>query len=705
MSHAQPSNGVWVDNFSDGFIDTPEQHALPPGASPSARNGFLYKINLATRQCTMGRRGGSRLINETALASQKRIDGLFDFRRPGASAVLLAMCNGQLSSVNPVTGATASIGAAFGTAGNQARMTPFRSNAFLYDGSAQKRYDGTSLYDIGFAAPSSVTNMAAGAGTLTGTYEAKYTWYNENMDHDSSVSDVTATLALVGQGRTHTKPGGAVPAAATHWRAWVRRTDTNELNYYLAATETVATASATETVSDAARQVNTIADRPSVNDPPPGNFIALFEMNGFGFGILANSDSVYVSKIGDLESWHPRDKFPISRAVGDALVWGREFAERKLVGTDHGTWELEGDKVPFKVRRLHSTYGNVSQDAHVEVDGIGLFGWDRVRGPYLTDLVTWTPIADSRITTFVGTIKRSALASIRCVHDEQRNLVIWAVPTTSTRVRTLLAYHYLLGTWLPPITGLEYGSLCQFTDTDGALGLFYGDYWGRVYELFSGARDGPPSGDVTATVTSSTNSTVTCTGAAFYTTGSGLAGMPVAVKSPAGVWQWRRIESNTADVITLDTTNDAEWTTNPEAGWELYVGGIEWYWLTPFLDFRTPIQAKKGYFVYAQLRATEVNLTLYGMARFNDADGNITEITDLDWPIPVAGAIWGESLWGEGIWGGSGGAKIQKQRLDRTFQNVQFRFWNYEPDADVQMLAYGVATDEMIKRLVPSVNG
>ncbi|HYE85056.1 MAG TPA: hypothetical protein VEA16_01785, partial [Vicinamibacterales bacterium] len=321
-----------------------------------------------------------------------------------------------------------------------------------------------------------------------------------------------------------------------------------------------------------------------------------------------------------------------------------------------------------------------------------------------TDLVSWNPLADGRIATFVRTVNRQALSSIRCVHDELHNLVIWMVPTSSTRVRTLLAYHYLLNAWLPPITGLEYGSLTAFTDSTGELGLYAGDYWGRVYQLFDGSREGVPSGTVLGTITAATSGSITCAAATFYTTGSGLAGLPAAVKSPAGVWQWVRIASNTGTVLTLDTSNGPSLTPVPTGGgWTVVVGGIEWFWSTPYLDPGSPIVAKKGHHVYAQASASAQDQTLYCRARFNNDDGQINEIPDLDFPIPVTGAVWGSAIWGTSVYNPARGRTLQKQVLERSFFTIQLQFWNYYADADVRLTRFGLTADELPKRLVPSV--
>lgn len=342
--------------------------------------------------------------------------------------------------------------------------------------------------------------------------------------------------------------------------------------------------------------------------------------------------------------------------------------------------------------------GCVSQEACVEVKN-KLYAWDEIKGPYWTDLTNWEPIGDFKITRLLGTLNRDALEQIRAVHDEEHSLVIWAIPTIgSSRKRTLLAYHYVLQSWLPPITGLEYTSLTQYTTTAGTLGVYAGDEWGRVWRLFDGDRDAPATGTVQGTVTSATSSTLVDTTASFYTTGSGLAGVPVAVVSPAEVWQWRRIASNTGTSLTLDTTNGTTWSTTPQAGWTYIVGGLQWYQWVPWLDGEAPGMQKKGWFLEVQLKPASASHALEVRARFNDDDG-LTSNQDFTYSTGLTGGVWGSGIWGTSLWG-TVNRRMRKARIARTFFSMQIVFSNFYPDQPIQMTGYVVTADRLPRRRV-----
>jgi len=259
----------------------------------------------------------------------------------------------------------------------------------------------------------------------------------------------------------------------------------------------------------------------------------------------------------------------------------------------------------------------------------------------------------------------------------------------------------VLGAWLPPITGLEYGSATAYTTNAGQLGIYIGDYWGRVYELFKNDRDGLPTSPSSltkqGTVTSATSTSITDSTATFYTTGSGMAGMSVAVRSPAGIWQWRRILSNTGTAIALDTTNGTPFSTTPAAGWTYIIAGIEWYWTTPILDGGNPAQQKRAHWLTIQQTPTSGNYTFEVFARFG------TTATDfqLTYQTEAAGALWGEAIWGESLWSGNARARpISKLRLMRAPFSMAFRFQNFYPDQPVELLGYTVGCDVLPRRSV-----
>jgi hypothetical protein len=700
MGMTTPGMRRWASDFAAGLLDTPESDRIPLGATPDAYNGDFDRVDTKSLTATIKKRSGCRPLNPVPISAAKKVDGLFEFRRQGGFRHLMAVCNGALVQFDDVNAFTAVAGAGGFTAGNAGRACFFRNNAIVFDGSQNKRYDGTTVFDLGFAKPTSATNMTAVAPTgagITGTFEAYYVWYDQTMDHESSPSDTTATTALVAQARHHTKPGGAPPTNVTHWRAYVRRTDTNEFNFFRAATVAVGTATFNEELSDTARRDAGAGPYSSDNDPPPGAFAILVVWKGFGIGVLANDDSYYVSRVGDLESWHPKNKFPVNRGDGENITSVLPFGTDILVHKGHQTYRLNGDALPFKLDPLHSRWGNVSQESGLEVDG-KFYGWDRERGPYRHDTVNWDSLVDGRITQVLATVNRNALADIRAVYDEAAHVIRWAVPTTGvTRKRLVLKYHVGLDAWLPPDTGLEYGSFCTFTDANGLLGVYMGDYWGRVFQVASGDREGlPASAAGTAAVgplavTAATANTVTCGAAAFYTTGSGMAGLPVAALSPAGDWQWRRIASNTATQITLDTTNDSPWTTVPTAQYLIIVAGIRWYHTTPWIDFGIPELAKALQHFYFQGKATSPSHDATVHGRFNDDEGTITSAS-FSFPTGNVSGIWGTMIWGTGLWS-SVQRRTRKARVERTVFSAQFQFSNYYADQPISVTAYGLTAD------------
>jgi hypothetical protein len=702
MSEKSPY-ATLVEDFAAGYCDGAEPNRLPKGATPEAKNAWFHSIGLEPRRVTMGRRPGSILLNPVAMSLGDAVVGVFSYGRIGEDPVLLAVCNGRLyewDGTDTFTELSDPFPApAPFTAGNRVRARPYRENLILFDGTAMWRWNGTALLPVGQDAPTSAPALATAAGPgVTGTYEGYAVWYDPVMEHESSASATSAQVAFVNQSRQWSQPTGTPDAAHTHWRVYVRRVDTSELNFYLAATDLVSAATITEAVSDAARRDP--GALPNVNDPPPDAFAVLAEWKGFGIGILPDSDEYVVSKQGDLQSYHPAHVFPVQRGSGQPLTTAQPYGEEFLLQKAHATWRLQGDAVPFTLKPVHSEYGNVSGNSAMEVNGL-YYAWDREKGPYVTDTSSWRALASGRVTRVLRTLTRDALGDIQIGHDETNRIVFWAIPVNgSSRLRVILPYQYELGSWLPPMTGLEWHSFTTFPDaTRDTTMLIAGDQWGRVYQLFTGDREGVPTTNpmttLTGTVEAATDSTLTDSTASFYTDGDGLAGMPVAVKSPAGVWQWRRIASNTATVLTLDTIDDAPFSPVPSVGDTYYVGGIEWYFWTAVQDDGDPFLEKRMYHLYVEALALDQDTVLTVQARYNSER---VPGTDLDFLFAIgAGAIWGESLWGEALWGASS-QQPAKRQLEKTARSAQFRFSNFVPDERIVVTAWAWTDDPQPRR-------
>lgn len=696
MSFTRPAFDVFHRDFSAGYLDTPQPDSVPLSGTPDAKNAILTSIQQdddGTRRAAMRRRQGARLVNPTAMTAATPVESLIAYSRDNAAAMLLAVCNGDLLEWDGGTTFTSVTGAGAGTftTGRAVQACLHKNLAFLMDGDRTKLLDDTTLGDPGLTTPGATTLTLGTATGVTGDYEGYVVWVNSTRIIESSPGTTSALVTFTDDKRVWSRPA-APPAGATHWRVYCRKSTEREF-YRTGSDQLVATASYEEATADAARTEPGPAL--SSNDPPSA-FDGMVVWNGYGIAWQRDSSQISVSKRDYLESWHPAHVIALKRNQKIRAV--ALVGEDCLIQTDTQTYRLEGDKFPFRLKNLHTQWGNASAQAWQEIDGM-LYSFDPKRGPYVTDTVNFASIADNKIRTFLNGLNQSEIGNIRSAHFETLNLVLWCVATgTQTRRRTILAYNYKLRAWLPPITGLEFGSLCTFTKSDNTVGLFLGDYWGRVYQFFDTDRDGVPTGtDHTKPITGATSSTLTCAAATWYTTGNGLAGIPVGVKSPTGTWQIRRIQSNTSTVLTLDTTNDPVLGTVPatDGTWEAVVGLIEWYWWTPRIDMRSPHIQKRGGFLLVHGGSNNSNNVLSVAVRVN---GRTAVATTKTMTFPTIAGVWGVSQWGVDVWGGVSASEVRRARVSRAFYAIQFRFSNYYPDQPFVITGFGVGADPLPRR-------
>jgi hypothetical protein len=718
VSLAQPTLDYLVDNFAPGYMDSPEPQRLPKGATPDAKNCLFSALQVVPAPAAnIKKREGARLLTPSAVVAGNGFDGLYEFRKVGqTSGRLVAVVAGKVYYWDNIS-AFIQIGltAPF-VAGTKVTFFTYRNLLFIMDGTSTRVWDGTlgnDLFTAGQVAPTGAPVLAAVAGPgISGTFEGFGVWYDSTHDHESSPSATSNQVALVNQQRQWAKPAGVPGANYDKWRIYCRRVDTNEVYYKLVATVAIATATFTEQVTDAARNLATFGPLPQSNDVPLSTFIAAVEFQGYRVAVVQNDDQAYVSKLGDPQSQKASDVLGIARGTGGEVRSLYKFGTECVIQKAGKTYRLKGDRMPFIPEEVHSTFGNVGPQSAVEIKG-QFFAWDEEKGPYWTDLQSnWVPVGTARIQDTVNAVPKTFARFIECVHLKSLSVVLWSVPNAAGRRRTLLAYHTELGAWLPPITGLEYAALATFVDTNGSVNLYVGDYWGRLFQYFTDNVEGVPSGTLIGRVLSSTSGTVTLdrevtissTGAltdvgpvALYTTGDGLKGIPVMHVDSAGNTQWRRIQSNTGSVITLDTTNDAAWSANPGAGDQIVVGGIEWFWRAPLITFDDPFRQKKGCYFAVQARpgSSSFRLRLAGLM-----EGLITTGFQKTFTFSSSGA-WGVGSWGSMLWGGAD-ARPVKTRIMRAFFGFSFELWNPYPNQPIEILTARVTADPLPRRWVSS---
>ncbi len=696
MSSDRPDFMVRARSFHHGFLSEPDDDMLPFGSSPDAANWIFGRVDngrgSGSARASMLKRTGERAISTSAIVASTRADGLFDFRRTNQTSILVCVINGKIYEFDNVDAWSQVAATAPFTAGEICTGLIHRDWLYLMDGTAQKRTDGTTIEDIGLETPTGTVAMTTSATGVTGTYDSVYTWYDSATDHDSSPSDITTAVVFANQARNHTKPTSTAPGTATHWRAWVRRTDTFEVNFFLVGSTAVATGTLAESVADTAR--TDLAPLPNANDEPPANMTQMVYHLGYGIALVKNDEHYYTSAQGNLQAWHPKHKWPVERGGGEPICAVCTLGTLALVMKPHRSWFLSRDRVPFKLDRAHPGFGCVGPEAWKEAND-RLYAWDRVRGPYRTDGLVWEPLADNRIRPTIDAVNRTVDNDIRCFHVEKYNLVGWAFATTSTRKRTIVPYNYVLDAWCPPMTGLEYGAFSTFTETASAPAVYMVDEWGMSYEMFSGDSGGV---DISTTIkglvdASSGGGNVSVQGGGLDTAGSGLVGRQVAVMHQTDeTWQWRRIQSNTATDITLDTTDSAAWTIDPTNGDTIVIGGIDWYSKLSWWDFGMPEQQKKLWHLFLQGYGGQSDVVTVDVLL---DDRQRTEAQEPSFELASrASTLWGVMVWGVSLWG-TAGRSILKHSIERACLSVQVKLSNPYCNQPHEITMVGISADRL----------
>ena len=119
------------------------------------------------------------------------------------------------------------------------------------------------------------------------------------------------------------------------------------------------------------------------------------------------------------------------------------------------------------------------------------------------------------------------------------------------------------------------GSQGAIRDSNGNVALYVGSSDGWLYKLAAATQnDGVSSGDASGTITGYVDGTgvITCSAAAFRTTGNGLVGLSVTLRRAAdNSYESKIITANAATTVTAANT----WTMDPVVGDEIFIAAIQ----------------------------------------------------------------------------------------------------------------------------------
>ena len=316
-------------------------------------------------------------------------------------------------------------------------------------------------------------------------------------------------------------------------------------------------------------------------------------LSGADYAIFRDPSTLWYSEFDNPEAWGREGETPVGR--NQILIGGRGSMLRLTgVYAAHGVAYVFSDELTYRVRGGTSDAAPLWVEPDPFLKDVGCVGGDTVvqveqtlfwlsrKGP-----VAYNPNSNQGLAQIGEPLGGDWIAALSLApaqlalsaggYDPTTHTVKWAVPQSGETENTfILVYDIRTGSWW---TETEWTPRFYFNDYDGdGKPRLYSVLGRQIFIESSGRTDGVPSGTTTGTVTGYVNGTktVTCSAAAFYTTGFGLEDRWAHFYTAAGVFRGKsRIDSNTATTLVLEDAISTIIATDI-----VYVGAPQWYWKT-----------------------------------------------------------------------------------------------------------------------------
>jgi hypothetical protein len=707
----------FIESWAGGVITSLEVDAIPASASPRGLNAELRSAGGG--RAAVAKRRGVETANATAITGATAILGQHEFKRRAVGGAtftthhLVYSQNGRLDVLKSdgTTEAYDSTDADPFTSGDTPPdFAVVNNECWIVNGVENKKATTTSdgasrrVRNIGLARPSAPTLGDSGTG-MTGTYEIVLAYRNSLTGHTSSRSDATSR-SVTNKTIDVTIPT-SIDAQITHVVIGIRKTGL-QTEFFELATVTAGTSTYAVNVTDGTlTALTTLMPDTAENDAPPVLSVAEFHLERVFAAGPTEPSKLLFSQLFKPESFDPENYEPISADDGDSIVALKSAFGILVIFKRNSLWALYGDDPnTWEIRLIDSKIGTTSHRSVVFVNGT-LYWWSEV-GPVAWSgdgkplLIGQELIAD---TLSADNLRYAQYHRVCAEADITNERILWAVNETSpegepnfTNNNALIPFNYALqrfeSTKWDPLDTASLGVVADATDVPR---LFIGGYYGQLFEYGSVDADGAESGTVSGTVTSATNgppATLTDSTAAFMTTGAGLKGRYVYVAAPGGQSvQRRRIISNTATVLTLDT--GLQWNIVPNEFYTYVIGGPDWQWDTYVAAQSSAFWKKRFRFLFCQLKteATEALVSIDLLFDYSNSVGQTLEVL-----VVPGGGKWDSAVWDVDRFGAQA-AKSERLRVGGTGYAWRARFRNGNPNEPVTLLKVGMSAELLTEKL------
>jgi len=324
----------------------------------------------------------------------------------------------------------------------------------------------------------------------------------------------------------------------------------------------------------------------------------------------------------------------------------RVLNDQVVILTRRSTWKFNpGNGTALDTNTLQQLERSIGCMAPRSIVDAGQFLiWLSEQGVYAFDGTEHVHLSKKTDDAIFGDGNKSRLQFAKGVYDPSTKQYKLYYPSQgSTRNDRAVVYDVDKRIWQPPVTGREVSFISVFEDSNKVEKVIYGDYHGLLYEDESGSNDGLSvmyNGVPTAVAASS----LTDTCATFTTDGSGLKGAVVRIIGGTGEDQERRILTNTATTLSLESP----WTTNPDTSSTYTVGGIDSHWRSK--DYSFGAEDVRKIFRHVRVRPREegdISLRMHYITDFRRLPAATLKLLSL----LGRGFTWGRSAWGSAVWG------------------------------------------------------
>lgn len=706
----------YQNSWHQGVVTTAET-AWPPGANSLSLDQTLANstprawnnvFGITAGRAVPSKRQGCTCMNRTPLTDSPAIIGQTPYwhRHTDASVHqhhILVGDDGSIADMDE-SGTVTALGVNLTPGFYPPDFATLNNLCFIVNGQDAKKVNDETVQTFGIVAPAvgSATGNGGVAGNLNGTYEVRFTYYNSDTGHESSVSETAFTVTLANVKLDLTSIPQSSDSQVDFTRVYIRNTATQAKFYRL---DAIADGTTTATVDVDTVDTDLATEAPGLheNDPPPSGVKYVVAHRNRLF--VASDTTLYWSRTGLPEAFDSNAFDYVNQNDGQRITGFASLPGGYLViFKENSYYILEGDTPgTWTISRFGPTVGNVSHRSTViGTDGVY---WYAQQGPVklpFGNLSAPDLIGLNRISGSINApnVNMGEAARISATFDLANQRVLFAVPETrQTRATKLLVWNCRLDAWesdrWDPI---DAASLTTLHDANDVYYAMVGGYAGQVFKLNYGNSDGVSTGTTSGTFVASatTHTTITDATAAFDTTGGKLIERKVIVldslNQVMSTTPKPRVTTNTGTVLTLSGAVSG---LTIGATYTYIVGGQDWQFDTAWRDLDKPFDKKRLEFIYLMAMLSGRSLWVDVL---RNQRGSTLQVDPLV-TVTGDGALWNSFNWNDGTLWDTADVTYARLRAAQTGTTFAIRVRNPYPSQPMLLLQLGLRAELLDDKL------